>query len=355
LPGPLESGFITAWAVPTKDGVYVGTGAGIFRLSGDRWERTWPATFAPMALQTLLALSHDELWAIGEKGLWHYRQGAWTSEPIDPLHPEGAVHALTLAPDGTLWAGGTDGIAYRRDGRWIIADPAGANAIAVGRDGTVWAAWGSGEDGTECEVRTLRFDGSAWVSRAIAGCPDFGFFGVSSLAIDATGALLAGAGRGWGGTGGVARFDGRSWETIPEIGGSKIDGATILGTTPDGDVWVAADVANVTTTPSLPGGGRVLAARFDGTNWTTVELPEGVEASDYLDMAPDGALWTHVPTSLAAGVDGGLARLDGDEWTLPFAATPLPWLSLASVAPDGTVFGWIASSIVRLPAPAPGS
>jgi hypothetical protein len=62
-----------------------------------------------------------------------------------------------------------------------------------------------------------------------------------------------------------------------------------------------------------------------------------------------------VPTSLAAGVDGGLARLDGDEWTLPFAATPLPWLSLASVAPDGTVFGWIASSIVRLPAPAPGS
>ena len=358
LPGPLESGFVTAWALPTKDGVYAGTGAGIFRLSGDRWERTWPATFAPMALRTLLALSRDELWAIGEKGLWHYRQGAWTSEPIDPRQPEGVVHALSLAPDGTLWARGTDGIAYRSDGRWVIADPAGANAIAVGRDGTVWAAGGGDEDGSGCEVRTLRFDDSAWVSRAVAGCPDFG---VSSLAIDAKGALLAGAGRGggmWGvqTPGGVARFDGRSWETIPEIVGSKIDGATILGTTPDGDVWVAADVANVTSTPSLPGAGvgRVLAARFDGTNWTRVELPEGVEASDYLDMAPDGALWTHVPTSLAAGADGGLARLEGQEWTLPFASTHVPWLSLASVAPDGTVFGWIASSIVRLPAPAPG-
>jgi hypothetical protein len=186
------------------------------------------------------------------------------------------VHALTLAPDGTLWARGTDGIAFRQDGRWIIADSAEASAIVVSRDGTVWAARGSGEVGTGCEVRTLRFEGSAWVSRAIAGCPDFG---VSSLAIDATGALLAGAGGGWGGTGGVARFDGRSWETIPEIGGSKIDGATILGTAPGGDVWVAADIANVTSTQPSGRGRDESWPPLRRDQPTTVELPEGVEGA----------------------------------------------------------------------------
>ena len=44
LPGPNESAYVVARALPTKDGVYVGTGAGIYRLDGDRWERAWPRT-----------------------------------------------------------------------------------------------------------------------------------------------------------------------------------------------------------------------------------------------------------------------------------------------------------------------
>ena len=310
------------------------------------------SSFAPMALQTLLALSRDELWAIGEKGLWHHRQGAWTSEPIDPRHPEGVVHALILAPDGTLWARGTDGVAYRRDGRWsspIRPRQARSWWAGTGRCGPLGAAART----AGCEVRTLRFDGSAWVSRAIAACPDFG---VSSLAIDATGALLAGTGRGgggWGGTpGGVARFDGRSWETIPEIGGSKIDGATILGTTPDGDVWVAADVANVTSTPSPPGAG---AGRGPGRPLRRDELDHGGAARGRRSerLPCHGSRRGFVDQRADVPRHGGWPRACAPRrrgMDVPFAATPLPWLRLASVAPDGTVSARIASSIVRLPA-----
>ena len=127
LPGGGRVASSSAWPLPTKDGVYVGTGAGIYRLAGDRWERAWPqARSADGSRATKLAISRDELWAtdLHGGGLCALPAGAWTSEPIDPRHPEGVVHALTLAPDGTLWAASADGVAYRRDGRWVIADAA---------------------------------------------------------------------------------------------------------------------------------------------------------------------------------------------------------------------------------------
>ncbi len=85
LPGAEESGFVTAWALPTKDGVYVGTGAGIFRLNGDRWERAWPTSFVPMDLRNLLAISRDELWATDiQGGLWHFQGETWTTRSDRP-------------------------------------------------------------------------------------------------------------------------------------------------------------------------------------------------------------------------------------------------------------------------------
>jgi hypothetical protein len=353
LPGPNESAYAVAWVLPTKDGVFVGTGAGIYRLNGDRWERAWPKASSPMSLSTrflrrLLAVSRDELWAAGDEGLWHFERGAWTSEPIDPRNPEGVVRALTLAPDGTLWAAGSDGVGYRRDGRWTIADAGEASAITVGRDGTVWVGGGS-----ECRVSTLRFDGTAWVRRAVAGCPPESF-GLSSLAIDASGALWAGTAPGcaWGMSGctqgGLARLDGRSWEAIHQLGGSEVTNARILGTTPTGDVWVVSESVTGTGEPN-----PIRAARFDGTDWTVVELPDRDRFMSHIAAAPDGALWASVwGVPASTGGDRGPARYDGTAWTFPFDGAGLPWMQLAAVAPDGTVFGEIASSIFRLPAPA---
>jgi len=356
LPGANESAYAVAHALPTKDGVFVGTGAGIYRLSGDRWERAWPKASSPTSLSPmnpghLLAVSRDELWAAGAEGLWHFEKGAWTSEPIDPNHPEGVVRALTLAPDGTPWAAGSDGVAYRSDGRWTITDAGEASEITVGRDGTVWVGGGSDD---LCRVWTLRFDGTAWASRAVAGCPPESF-GLSSLAIDASGGLWAGTAPGCalgmsGCTqGGLAHLDGQSWEAIRQLGGSEVTDARILGTTPTGDVWVVSESVAGTSEPN-----PIRAARFDGTDWTVVELPDRDRFMSHIAVAPDGTLWASVwwvPASTGSG-DRGPARYDGTAWTFPFDGAGLPWMQLAAVAPDGTVFGEIASSIFRLPAPA---
>jgi len=351
LPGPNESAYVVAWALPTKDGVYVGTGAGIYRLSGDHWERAWPKASSPMSPGHLLAVSRDELWAAGEEGLWHFEKGAWTSEPIDPNHPWGVVRALTLAPDGTPWAAGADGVAYRRDGQWVVVDAAAASVIAVGRDGTVWVGGGSDD---LCRVWTLRFDGTAWASRAVAGCPPESF-GLASLAIDARGGLWAGTAPGcaWGMSGctegGLAHLDGQSWEAIRELGGSEVTNARILGTTPAGDVWVVSESVAGTGEPN-----PIRAARFDGTDWTVIELPDRDRFMAGIAVAPDGALWASVwgvPASTGGdrGADRGPARYDGTAWTFPFDGAGLPWMELAAVAPDGTVFGRNGFDIFRFP------
>jgi hypothetical protein len=347
LPGGGESGMRVAWALPTKDGVYVGTGAGIYRLNGDRWERAWPTSFVPMDLRNLLAVSRDELWATGAQGgLWHYRGDTWTRDPVDPSRPEGVVHALALAPDGTVWAAGSDGVAYRRDGQWVIADAAEATVITIGRDETVWVGSSSDED---CRVATLRFDGAAWVRRAI-GCPPESS-GLSSLAVDANGALWAvWTGRvacdgdgSWGGcpVTGLARLEGQSWEVIRELGGIELTTITIVGATPTGDVWVVDDPTAVLVGPEEP--DPIRAARFDGTGWTVVAPPDDHSMTGFV-VAPDGSLWT---TS-----DRGPARCDGTAWTFPYERAGFPSMRLAAIAPDGTVFGSIGS-VLRLPDRAP--
>jgi len=358
LPGPNESAYVIASALPTKDGVFVGTGAGIYRLAGDRWERAWPRGPSPLLdLRNVLAISRDELWAtdIYKGSIAHFRAGVWTRESIDPDTPAGQVNALARAPDGSLWAAGPDGVAYRRDGQWVTVDAAEASLIAVGRDGSVWVGSGFGE---ECHVSRLTPDGTAWVRRAVAGCPPDSPV-LSSLAVDATGVLWAAwttgiarcDGGAWGCMGGtvagLARLDGPSWEVIRELGGSEVTTIKVVGATPTGDVWVVDD-----PTESRDPAQRknpVRAARFDGTDWTVVELPEGFMAD--IVVAPDGTLWAWtwwVPAS-AGGGDRGPARYDGTAWTFPYDGAGLPWMELAAVAPDGTVFARTGFDIFRFP------
>jgi hypothetical protein len=323
--------------VPTNDGVYVGNTAGIFRLSDGQWTQAWPPAPSPMARSVwpMLALSRDELWAHAEAGLWHFLHGAWTREATDA----GRVNAMTAAPDGTLWVAGERGVAYRRDGHWTFADAGAANVIAVDQVGTVWVAGTAPADASgnaACEVWTLRFEWNAWARRPVTGCPLNS--AVKSLAIDAGGALFAGSSPAfsfpfWSGfiSGGLARFDGHHWETIHDLGGAAIVGAAVLGTAPNGDVWVASQTATT---------GQVLA-RFDGKAWTVVEEPE--DALTRPVLAPDGTLWASAGTR-------GPAPYDGQQWTFPYAGIVSGYVGVAAVAPDGTVFCDGGVAILRFPA-----
>ena len=88
-------------------------------------------------------------------------------EAIDPAHPGGKVRDLALAPDGTPWAAGEDGVAYWRDGRWVVIDTEPANVVMVDRDGTAWV----NRTGSACDLWTLRSNGTTWVPTPIPACP----------------------------------------------------------------------------------------------------------------------------------------------------------------------------------------
>jgi hypothetical protein len=140
---------------------------------------------------------------------------------------------------------------------------------------------------------------------------------------------------------------------IRELGGSEVTTITILGTSPAGDVWVVDEPSAVLTGTEEP--GPIRAARFDGTDWTVVTLPDDERYMTGITVAPDGTLWASgwwVPGSTDG--DRGPARYGGTAWTFPYDGAGLPWMEVAAVAPDGTVFGEIAGSIFRFPEqPAP--
>ena len=333
-----ESGVGTV--VPTNDGSYVGIAGdslAIYELTDGRWARAWepvpPGSQGPRfgdKWPSLLAISRDELWAIGEGGVWHYLDGAWTEESIDQAHPGGRVEDLALAPDGTLWAAGDDGVAYRRDGRWVVADADPAWVVTVERDGTAWVAG----RGSRCDIWTLRSSGTAWTRTPLPACPA-GYAaggGVVSMAVDGRGTLWVGA-MGFV-VDGLASYSGGRWKTGDAFPGlPRTEQVNVLGTAPSGDPWIASNATDET------GGRTTWAARFDGAAWTVIPVPDVINRN--VVLAPDGALWK-----------AGPARYDGQRWTFPYASRV--GADDISVAPDGTVFVRAGnSSLWRFPAPAP--
>ena len=349
------------WVAPTKEGAYLGTTGGIFRLASDRWERAWPLA-SPTNLKLLLAVSRDELWARdgdghargwtrGDSGLWHLRDGAWTNEPIDPGLATYGPDVLAYAPDGTLWAAGEAGLAYRRDGRWTVvdtgpADPShlvdgAASAIAFDARGTVWVG-GTVTQTVGWQVGVPRlwrvsFDGTSWVRETIKGCP----IDPMSLAVDRAGALWVGDS-----SGGLARFDGHAWETIHELGGARIDGAAVLGTAPDGALWVAAWQRSPEGAGGRGPGAPPRRAEMD-VRRRAPRLRGGGSRGD-LVLAPDGTLW--------ASSYRGPAHYDGRSWWFPHEdriPAAVAWgAPTYMVARDGTVFSQTPNGIARFPAEA---
>lgn len=311
--------------VPTTSGTYVavtGNGVGIYGIADGRWERAWSADADPSGAggiastesfeyAGLLALSRDELLATGERGVRRFTDGAWSVEPIEPAHP-GSVDDLVLAPDGTVWAAGAHGVAYRRDGRWVVVDSTSANVITVDRDRVAWVAGGA----SGCDIWTVRSSRGTWsrtplTTGRLKACVGGGVF---SMAVDGRGTL-------WVGTGGfvvdglASYADGR-WSTYHAFAGlPDTTGVSVLGIAPNGDPWISSDD---------------WIAHFDGTAWTVSRGPAGTAAADR-------ALGQGSPAWDLAQALGGQGPLAG-----------------RALAPDGTVFALAGSGrLFRLPASSP--
>jgi len=340
--GGLPEGYWSSGLAATKDGLFVATGTGLFRLVDGRWESasSGMAGPGPATPSQLVAVSGDDLLASYAGGVlgwstWRWHGGAWS-----PQEPAGLqIYGTALAPDGTLWAATENGPAHLQDGSWTIVPGTGfsASAVACGRDGSVWVG-GWGDSGPR--ILQLRRSGAAsWTPGPVIEGYPFGW--ISSLAVDRSGVVWAGAAySGWfpGWRSGLARFDGHSWEAVRPLGGSADEGVTGVTIAPNGDVWVAMQATwdsagNVLRPPSI--------ARFDGTSWRVFgkadSLALGASCQD-VAVAPDGMVWVSC---------NGLARFDGNSWTLLYPGRGFG--GPISVAPDGTIFEW-GGGIERLPA-----
>jgi hypothetical protein len=358
LPRSTNCGRVLA----TAHGVYVGTGDGLYRLVGERWERAWPVTpsSGPAGdVDHLVPVSRDEAWAADLANVWHFAGGAWTRLPV----PEPwAIWDLLRTSDGTLLAtlGTLDrnpddpGLYALRRAEWTRVGRGSADLVAVDRNDAVWVAGSDSSDPSVVVVRSLGFDGRIGSESAPRPSTDLVYQVPSHLAIGRDGAIWVGGSvrfpivappAGWNLHSGLMRyFDGR-WEPVRPRGSSSPFAVLDLTVAPNGDVWVVgADVsaADPTNPDEL---GPPWIARFDGTRWavfgeeggfpglgqraSTVYVWGDTVPTSSVAAGPDGTIWV--------ATDSGLARFDGVSWTTLFRGVGF---SAVSVAPDGTV--WVS-------------
>lgn len=289
----------------------------LYRLEGSRWQPI-VASEGPAIVGSIAAAGPEELWM----GLWRLQGDRWTHFDESDGVP-GGVNDLAVAGDGTVWVAAGEGLASFDGTRWELVAPGAHTAIAFGPGGEVWTASRSGED---------------WRVRPVGGTALPALVGlttaVSSLAVGPTGDVWAGAGPVWAFGGGLAHFDGESWQMVEPIAG----GHSWVGdveATPDGDVWVLAGLEDE---QGVTGAGPYIGRYHDGA-WTTFGEADGIALEPgQLEVAPDGEL-------LLVGLEGLFVFRDGS-WDLVQEGR----FTTLSIAPDGTVWlGSVLDGLFRLP------
>jgi hypothetical protein len=289
----------------------------------------------------VLAVSAAEAWVAGDRGIWHYLDGAW----VGPLVLPGTLgranaRSIALASDGTLWVATDEGVAALNGGRWTVPWGTGAESIAVDPTGTAWVFSPADRD-----VVALRLDGSA--PRVVA-CG----IGAPLMAVAADGLVYVGS-YSYAGAAGLARISGDTCERVyplgdgrdHEVGDLAADArgglvALLLDGLPDGSGW----------------SGRLV--RFDGTRWAVLEVLPHAPALPYdVTLTPSGEVWRMSTPNGLPGDDLATAiqRMENGRW-VPVATDGEGMLTSevgagafgVSIALDGSVWFGGPSGIHRI-------
>jgi hypothetical protein len=295
-------------------------------------------------------------------GLAVYGEGQWRLYKDGPIWDTAASSAIT--PDGSIWFAFGDrspatpggGISRFDGGQWTyFLGDAEVNALTVAPDGGLWAG---------SEEGLMRFDGHAW--EVVAACETFTTCAILDIAFDADGGVWVASGfdvgrlhdgswtsydrlvhglragsdgsmwmNGWEGTVGsniVARFkpaeDG--WEVFKSVKAYP-GGFSVGAVSADGCVWG--------TVPD----GRL--ACFDGEawaearSWTFFAPPEGISLGEIATIEPDGALWLHTESGLARFDPAEAAHDPGQAWiTFSVDQDQVPIAGPLAVGSDGQLW-----------------
>jgi ligand-binding sensor domain-containing protein len=258
---------------------------------------------------------------------WSLSEGRWESHATDRVFLGYPVQSLLVDGDGNLWVGTARG-GGRFDGTaWqIVVDyPVGVWGITLDGQGRTWLADGYGvevydqgtmttygvDNGlTSVVVQQVLADsrGRIWVGLRATEYRSYGgievledgqwrhidtrdFFGASVLAL-----AEYPLGNIWaGGEGGLARFDGTKWEPMRVPDQSTIEAISSIVVDPSGRIWIGARRSGVWI--------------WDGESWSHYTSEDGLAGDVVWSIAFDGAGRAWIGTS------SGLSAFDGETWT----------------------------------------
>jgi hypothetical protein len=238
--------------------VWVGTPRGLIRwsMSGETPTPTLLTTIDGLPADKINAISLDQkggVWVTTPKGVARYSGGGWTNYPPPPVGD--LIVGIVATGDGdAAWVGGSDGIAYLRDGQWERYAQ-GTTVTAMASDGRSGVWIGTSGKGI---LRIVKED---LLSFGMGEGNDID--NVRALVADNTGALLA-VGDGPGGQR-AAFYDGnRFWSYRVEAPGSQVlEWVQRVGT----DLYIGAGQSVWTMKRVAPGAklGGSLKFNFTGT------------------------------------------------------------------------------------------
>jgi hypothetical protein len=249
--------------------------------------------------------------------------GRWRSIPVP--EDDYLTGAWSSGPDD-VWVLDTRGVRHFDGVRWQRSDigdgSGGLNGIGGSGPDDVWVVTYDGD--------ILHFDGTGWTETELGPL----------VQLDAV--WSAGPDEAWAVGTRIARYDGRTWQTIeaPGVGWSR-SLVSVWGSRPD-DVWAV--------------GGHGLVLHYDGTSWREIDLGttymlkavRGTAGGDLwivgdgVALRRRGGVWQEMEGSAAGYEDvwptddgttwlvnvDGVHRHDGDGWHEIAAPTSQPLYSL---------------------------
>ena len=261
------------------------------------------------------------IWAASDGGLLVWQEGNQQMIKFNSEHglAENVTTSVVVGIDGAIWVGTASAGVSRYDGStwqtYTVADGLPGSAVrdlAVGADGTVWAATDGGIG---------RFDGRRWFAynrgSALLQLPSND---VTSLAVANDGVTIFA-----GTSAGVAQFNGRSWDSLSQTGSQAVNTIQDVSITPDGRLW-AATVGGLTV--------------YDGSAWQLFTTADGLPNNDIHQIAAnaDGSVW------LGYGAQGmGLTRFELSSSVPVITAVTPPNDQIFAISPTDSEL-WLGSA-----------
>lgn len=291
---------------------------------------------ASLGVDDIAVGADGAVWMTASSGLFRLGQPG-----MAPVRGDPSYRNLTVANDGTVWAGVGDPSSY--DGERWSSSPGYVARWAVRPDGTVWGVRPDAnyfsEEGREPPGFVLsRIEDGRWTTVDLVGWPRRAIGDGSApygpgLVATADGSLWLIARRGDEAL--LVRYDGTRWKAVE----TPFDPALHFAA-PDGSLWI------IDRREGAKDGRTQLASYRDGA-WTRSALrgiPHRTHYGDEDTLRPrvgsDGAVWLR----LLKDGDGlpercdGLARVVGGSWT-PF----LPGACIAEIALGPYGEAWVAT------------